>query len=250
MRFAAAGEPHTEPPEFPRMGAAAPACIGLASKEEYQDMRSIRTTWLTAIALSLTAATAQAAPPQNQHGVNGDTIARAELNLPLQLTQTSTSKVNDSTSHSAYTGTGTLTVTPCGDGAAPYTLPVRLDLVTTTTLNDCGDGFTNGSFALTNPDTNQAISGDLAAVNRNFGELDGLLNGNLRYRLDQFSGRHGDPHVNVALRATFHATFVQDANGDYTLVNVDDAHGVLFAPNANNRGGNDGVKGHGGHDDR
>jgi hypothetical protein len=42
--------------------------------------------------------------------------------------------------------------------------------------------------------------------------------------------------VNISLRAAFHATFVQDANGDYTIVNVDDAHGVLFAPDRNNRG--------------
>jgi len=208
-------------------------------------MKCIRTTWLAAVALGVIASTAQAKPPTKNQGVNGDTIARAELNLPLQLTQTSTNQVNDSTSSSTYTGTGTLTVTPCGENAAPYTLPVRLDLQTTTTLNDCGDGFTNGRFTLTNTDAGQAISGDLAAVNRTFGELDGLLSGDLRYKLDEFTGRKGNPHIDVALRASFHATFVQDANGDYTLVNVDDAHGVLFAPSQNRRGAH-GNPGHGG----
>jgi hypothetical protein len=231
MWFAAAGEPHGEPHALNERATFGVSREHIPSgNEEYRVMKCIRTTWLAAVALGLIASTAQAAPPQNKHGVNGDSIARAELNLPFQLTQQTTTQGNDGTSRSTYTGTGTLTVTPCGDGAAPYTLAVRLDLQTSTTENDCGDGFTNGRFTLTNTDANQAITGTLSAVNRNFGELDGLLDGDLRYRLDQFTGRRGDPHINVALRAAFHATFVQDANGDYTIVNIDDAHGVIYTP--------------------
>lgn len=135
---------------------------------------------------------------------------------PFQLKQVYTRKISAEVSQSLYKGETVLTFTPGDAAVAPYTLAVKVDLMTTTTLNANGAGFTDGVLALTDPLSRQTISGPLVAVNQNFGELTGLLEGRMYGK--------GNP---ARLRAAFNGVFVPDASGAYTLVNVT-SHGVLI----------------------
>jgi len=119
-------------------------------------------------------------------------------------------------------------------GWAPQ-VDARVELSTKTVLDECGNGFTDGTFTLTllNDDgtTTDRIEGTLTAVNRNFGELQGILEGTRRYRTGGKDGNYA-----VKLRATFAAAFV-DPDGDnvYDTVEISDAHGVTYIPNRDAR---------------
>jgi hypothetical protein len=208
-------------------------------------MRTIRPALFAAALLALTAATSFADGQNTGKGTDCSTVAAIRLVAPFNLTQTQTTKVNDCLSRSTYSGTGMVEMASCGvtypGGQAPQ-VNARVDLSTTSTINACGDGFTNGNFTLTLLDSSgkatDSISGTLTAVNRNFGELQGILEGSQRYKT-------GDPGVNhnfdVRFRATFTAAFV-DPNGDgvYDTVSVTDAHGVTYIPNQKASGGDHG----------
>jgi hypothetical protein len=127
----------------------------------------------------------------------------------FQLTQVSTKKIDDTTSTCLYKGNATLTLTT--DDSTATAVPVNIELRTQTTLNKAGDGFTDGVI-------HQLISGSLVAVNKEFGDLTGVIEGSM---LSVGSAR-------VELRVVFHGVFTQDASGAYTLVNVD-ANGVEAA---------------------
>lgn len=133
----------------------------------------------------------------------------------FQLTQVSTKKINDTTSASVYKGEATLTITSDDPTVAPTVVPVKVELHTQTVLNKAGDGFTDGEIALYAPATHQLISGPVIAVNKEFGDLTGVLQGSMM----------STGAARVELRASFHGVFVQDSTGAYTLVNVD-ANGV------------------------
>jgi hypothetical protein len=134
----------------------------------------------------------------------------------FQLTQVSTKKIDDTTSTCLYKGNATLTLTT--DDSTATAVPVNIELRTQTTLNKAGDGFTDGVISLYAPATHQLISGSLVAVNKEFGDLTGVIEGSM---LSVGSAR-------VELRVVFHGVFTQDASGAYTLVNVD-ANGVEAA---------------------
>lgn len=174
-------------------------------------MRVSRVAWLAfaATVLSGTAAfgdvgASQACP------VIGKVVA-----APFQLTQVTRKDISDCQSRSYYTGATVLTLSGCTTPTSVVTVPVNVELRTTTLLNKCGDGLTDGKLTLTAPSTGQVISGTLTAINENFGELTGIVIG----RLTSGTG------LRIGLRAVFHGVFVKDSSGNFTLVNVD-AHGV------------------------
>lgn len=142
---------------------------------------------------------------------------------PFQLKQVATKVVNDWTTTSLYRGEAILMVTPCEPSATPVPVSVKVELRTETMLSKCGDGQTDGVLTLYAPDTKQVIVGSLVAINENYGDLTGTLDG----RLVSSGSRR------VRLRAGFHGVFVQDAAGAYTLVNVD-AHGVTVTETRSN----------------
>lgn len=134
------------------------------------------------------------------------------------LKQVSTQTLNDSTSISRYKGEAVLTITSPDPAVLPVDVAVKVELRTQTRLSALGDGLTDGVISLYAPATKQLISGPVMAINENFGELTGILDG----------GLCGFGSTPVRLRAAFRAVFVADADGNYTLVNVE-AHGVQVA---------------------
>jgi hypothetical protein len=132
---------------------------------------------------------------------------------PFQLKQVNTRKISDTESTSLYRADAVLTVTPPTAGASAVQVPVKVELRTQTILNANGDGMTNGVISLFAPSTKQRITGSLVAINENFGELTGTIDGAM-------GGRSA-----ARLRAVFTGVFVQDADGNYTLVDVQ-THGV------------------------
>lgn len=176
-------------------------------------MKLLRSTLLATIAagacsLSFAQSGKKPAPPVA-------TISKVTA-LSFDLTQVATEQLADGTSTSLYQGNTLLFVLPC-DGSWPTMLNVDVELKTTTMLNGCGDGLTDGVITLREPFTKQMITGPLMAVNTDNGDLTGIVEG----RANIFGPS------SARLRAAFHAVFVPDANGAYTVVNVD-THGVLF----------------------
>ncbi|HEY3267514.1 MAG TPA: hypothetical protein VGM37_11345 [Armatimonadota bacterium] len=145
-------------------------------------------------------------------GFAAPTVSRVEAK-PFQLKQSRTVQVGGF-QQNFYAGDTVLTVTPAN--AAAYTLTVKVELITVSVINSAGDGYTDGVVSMRDVTSKQLIAGPLAAVNQNFGELTGLMDGRM-------CTAGGPP---VRLRAAFHGVFAPDASGAYTLVNVD-THGVL-----------------------
>lgn len=183
---------------------------GEVSRRSYTMLKSSRFVLLAA-AVTLTAVASSAQVSKKPaHPAIAKVVA-----TPFQLKQVATKVVNDWTTTSLYKGEAILTITPCEPNATPLPVPVKVELRTVTTLNKCGDGLTDGVLTLYAPATKQVVKGSLVAVNENYGELTGTLEGRLL----------GSGSNHVRLRAAFLGVFVQDAAGAYTLVNVD-ARGV------------------------
>ena len=137
---------------------------------------------------------------------------------PFQLKQVSTKVLADTSSTSLYKGETVLTITGDDPTFAPTLVPVKVELRTQTLLNKSGDGLTDGVITLYAPATRQAIVGPLVAVNENFGDLTGVIEGRIL----------GTGASQARLRAVFHGVFAQEGGtGAYTLVNVE-ARGVML----------------------
>lgn len=184
------------------------------NKEEGTTVRLIRLFALSVAAATLcTASYAQVnckkpTPPPKP------VISKVIANT-FQLKQVSTKVLADGSSTSLYRGETVLTITSDDPTLAPTLVPVKVELKTQTLLNKSGDGLTDGAITLYAPATRQAIVGPLVAVNENFGDLTGVIEGCIL----------GNGASQARLRAVFHGVFVKDDAGAYTLVNVD-AKGV------------------------
>jgi len=185
-------------------------------------LHSLASMLALAMSVSAGAAPSSCPPPPK---ATPPTISKV-VAAPFRLNQISTVKVNDSVSHSVYRGLTVLTVTPC-DGT-PVNVPVRVELSTTTTINGCGDGGTDGLVKLTATATGKSSISQLTAVNRNFGELNGVIEG-VMVPKPSTSGQGGHQAPPENLRAVFTAVFTKDANGNYTIVDCL-ASGVVVTP--------------------
>ncbi|HEY3411490.1 MAG TPA: hypothetical protein VGM51_00385 [Armatimonadota bacterium] len=141
------------------------------------------------------------------------------------LKQISTKTLDDVTSTGLYKGSTILIVTSADAAVSPIIIPVEVELRTQTVLNKNGDGLTDGVITMFAPNTRKFITGPMTAVNENFGDLTGVI-----------EGRFGGVGVAQArLRAVFHGVFVQDSTGAYTDVNVDARGVILEVPQAGGR---------------
>jgi hypothetical protein len=184
------------------------------STEEAKLVRNFRLVALTLVAATIGTASMAQVNCKKPSTQPVPVISKVTA-FPFQLKQISTRKLDDTTSASLYKGSTILTIISDDPAATPILTPVEVELRTQTMLNKNGDGLTDGVITLWAPETRQFVTGPLTAVNGNFGDLTGII-----------EGRFGGVGIAQArLRVVFHGVFVQDEAGAYTLVDVD-AHGV------------------------